>query len=188
MLKRAPIIAIAFYVLGYAWVFASIFSQKSLLVLLFLQAPALCSFICGSILLTKYYLSQPLPTGPNKTHAKPALLHFSALATYLIPYSNYWLPQIIWLKNRQHPDYETQAINCFNFQFSTGLYLLASMMMSVVIIGIPMIVILFLFHLFFSIYAGFASQNNPTYNYPGSLNIVGPNAYVRVKKKPKDKQ
>ena len=72
--------------------------------------------------------------------------HLSALVGFVIPFGNIIAPLIIWtLKKDEYPHVNDQGKEAINFQLSITVYILISVVLVFVVIGIPLLIILGIF-------------------------------------------
>ena len=67
--------------------------------------------------------------------------HLSTLAGWIIPFANLIAPLVIWLvKKDQYPMVDDQGKEALNFQINITIYELGSLVLCLVIIGIPLLI------------------------------------------------
>jgi len=132
---------------------------------------------------------QPPPATPAPPPANPekdarlwnSLCHFSALSACAgVPFGNILGPLIVWqIKKDEFPSVDRHGKAALNFQITVTLALLVTG--SVMFVGflfcfgwllLPVVGLIFLAGVVFSIIAGVKASNGEDYNYPWSLEIV----------------
>jgi uncharacterized Tic20 family protein len=106
--------------------------------------------------------------------------HFSALAGLLVPYGNILGPLLIWqIKKNEFPSVEAHAKAALNFQITVSIIvtggLLVAIPLSFVCIGylfIPLVIVVGVCGLVFSVIAGIKANDGQEYRYPYSFNLV----------------
>ncbi|WP_240688136.1 DUF4870 domain-containing protein [Pseudalkalibacillus hwajinpoensis] len=113
-------------------------------------------------------------TTPNQEARTWAMFaHLSALSGYLVPFGNIVGPLIIWsIKRESDPFIDNQGKEALNFQISMTIYTLILGILSIVIIGLILLPVLFIFHLVFIIIASVKSNQGETYRYPLTIRLV----------------
>lgn len=128
---------------------------------------------------------QPQPaafaaTAPASTAVAPADAknwamgcHLSALLGLVCPFGNLIGPLVIWLvKKDESPLIDREGKESLNFQLSMTLYLIVSALMIVVLIGFPMMLVVGLIDLIFTIVAAVKTSNGEEYRYPLTLRFI----------------
>lgn len=125
--------------------------------------------LSGGILLDK----QDAATPNHEARTWAMFAHLSALSGYLIPFGNIVGPLIIWsIKRETDPFIDDQGKEALNFQISMTIYTLILGILSIVIIGLILLPVLFVFHLVFIIIASVKSNQGETYRYPLTIRLV----------------
>ncbi len=111
------------------------------------------------------------PTKDERTWAM--LSHFSALCMFIFPFGNILAPLIIWLiKKDEMPFVEDQAKEVMNFQISMTIYFIGSIILIIVLIGIPILIVLGIFNVIIIIIAGINANDGKSYRYPINLKLI----------------
>ena len=101
------------------------------------------------------------------------LCHLSALAGYVFPFGNIIAPLVVWLiKKDEFPLVNDQGKEAINFQISMTIYIIASIILIIVIIGIPLLIGLGLFDLIMIIVAGIKANEGVAYRYPVTIRFL----------------
>jgi len=92
-----------------------------------------------------------------------------ATAAHLVPLIGlgFIAPLVIWLmKKEEDPFIEYHARESLNFQISLIIYILASVLLMLVIIGFVLIFVVMIFALVVEVIAGIKAANGEFYRYP----------------------
>ena len=117
---------------------------------------------------------QQIESQPTKDERTWAMLsHFSALCLFIFPFGNILAPLIIWLiKKDEMPFVEDQAKEVLNFQISMTIYFIGSLILIIVLIGIPILIVLGIFNVIITIIAGIKANDGKSYRYPINLRLI----------------
>ena len=99
--------------------------------------------------------------------------HLSALAGFVIPFGNIVAPLVIWLIKKE--EYELvldQGKEAVNFQISMTIYVIASAILIILVIGIPLLIILGIFDLIVIIIASIKANEGEKYRYPLTIRFI----------------
>lgn len=101
------------------------------------------------------------------------LCHLSTLAGFVIPFGNIAGPLVIWLiKKDEFPLVDDQGKEALNFQISMTIYVIASIILMFLLIGIPLLVGLGLFDLIVTVIAAIKANDGVKYRYPLNIRFV----------------
>ena len=101
------------------------------------------------------------------------LAHISAIAGFVFPFGNIIGPLLIWiLKKEEFPFVDDQGKEALNFQISITIYVLISIILVFVVIGIPILIILGLFALIMTIIGAINSYDGKAYRYPLTIRVI----------------
>ena len=108
------------------------------------------------------------------------LCHLSALAGFVIPFGHILGPLIIWqLKKNEFPSVDIHGKTALNFQITISIAMLVCLALFFVLhficIGFifsPVMILIGLAGLVFSIIAGIKANNGEDYKYPYSFDLV----------------
>ena len=99
--------------------------------------------------------------------------HLSGLAGYIFPFGNIIAPLIIWvLKKDEFPLVNDQGKEAINFQISMTIYIIASIILIFLVIGIPLLILLGLFDLLMIIIASIKANEGTEYRYPLTIRFL----------------
>ena len=116
----------------------------------------------------------PMEITPSKDERTWAMLsHFSALCMFIFPFGNILAPLIIWLIKKEEMSFvEDQAKEVLNFQISMTIYLLISVILCFILIGIPFVIGLGIFNVIITIIAAISANDGKYYRYPINLKLI----------------
>jgi uncharacterized Tic20 family protein len=99
--------------------------------------------------------------------------HLSGLAGFIFPFGNIIAPLVIWLvKKEEYELVNDQGKEALNFQISMTIYILASVILIFLVIGIPLLIILGLFSLIVVIIASIKANEGEKYRYPLTIRFL----------------
>jgi uncharacterized protein len=100
-------------------------------------------------------------------------LHFSLLAGYVIPFAGLVIPICIWqIKKGEFPVLNDHGKNAMNGILSYLLYVFVGIALSLVLIGIPILIIVGLASVAFPIIAGIKANNGKVWSYPFTIRFL----------------
>ena len=98
--------------------------------------------------------------------------HLGTLVTWF-PFANVILPLVIWMvKKDTSPFVNDQGKEALNFQITILIAYAVCIPLVFILIGIPAMAGLFLFHVVFSIVAAIKAFDGKAYRYPCTLRLV----------------
>jgi hypothetical protein len=101
------------------------------------------------------------------------LCHLSTLAGFVIPFGNIAGPLVIWsIKKDAFPLVEDQGKEALNFQISMTIYVIASIILIFLLVGIPLLIGLGLFDLIVTVIAAINANDGVKYRYPLCIRFV----------------
>lgn len=102
------------------------------------------------------------------------ICHLSGLAGIILPASgNIVAPLIIWqIKKDNNPFIDEQGKEAVNFQISMSIYLLASIILSCICIGVPLIIATIIVFFVFMLIAAVKANNGFHYRYPLTIRFI----------------
>jgi uncharacterized Tic20 family protein len=116
----------------------------------------------------------PAAGGGGKDDRQMAMLcHLAALAGCVIPFGNIIGPLIVWLmKKDQSPLVDQAGKKSLNFQITATIAMLILVPFCFILIGIPLMMILGLAVLIFTIIAAVKTNAGEDYKYPFSIKFL----------------
>lgn len=100
------------------------------------------------------------------------LCHLSALSGLIIPFGHFLGPLVIWLiKKDQYAEVDRQGKDALNFQLSLTIYLVIAAFLIILVVGLVLLPVIFLFGLAYSIIASVKSSNCERFEYPLTIKI-----------------
>ena len=102
------------------------------------------------------------------------ICHLSGLAGIILPASgNIVAPLIIWqIKKDNNPFIDEQGKEAVNFQISMSIYLIASIILSFICIGVPLIIATIIVFFVFLLIAAVKANNGYHYRYPLTMRFI----------------
>jgi uncharacterized Tic20 family protein len=101
------------------------------------------------------------------------LCHLSTLAGFVIPFGNIVGPLVLWtVKKDEFPLVEDQGKEALNFQISMTIYVIASIILIFLLVGIPLLIGLGLFDLIVTVIAAINANDGVKYRYPLCIRFV----------------
>ncbi len=101
------------------------------------------------------------------------LAHLTALAGFVIPFGNIIGPLVIWLiKKDQSAWVDRQGKESLNFQISVSIYAFVAGILTVIIIGIPLLIAVGIFSLVMIIIASVKVNEGEDYQYPLCIRFI----------------
>jgi uncharacterized Tic20 family protein len=99
--------------------------------------------------------------------------HLAAFAGLLFPFGNVIGPLIIWiLKKEEYPFVDQEGKESLNFQITVSIAVMIAGLLSVVLIGIPLLIAIAIFTLVFVIKAIMETNEGRPYRYPYNLRLI----------------
>jgi len=112
-----------------------------------------------------------LPSKAERTWAM--LCHISVFIGIIIPFGNILAPLIIWLIKKDEMSFvKDQGIQVLNFQISMTIYLMLSIFLIILLIGIPMVFGLFIINFISTIIGAIQSNDGKFYRYALSIQFI----------------
>ncbi len=118
--------------------------------------------------------SNPHPIDPlqKETNTWALVMHLSLLAGFLVPLAGLIAPIVIYLlKKEQLPGLVAHGHVIFNWLVSLIVYLLIGGLLTIVLIGIPILLALGLVSLIFPIIGAIKASDGVVWRYPLSIEI-----------------
>ena len=99
--------------------------------------------------------------------------HISALAGFIFPFGNIIAPLVIWLiKKEEYPLVDDQGKESVNFQIGISIAGVVSLMLTIVLIGIPLLIAVVIFAVVMVIIAAIRANEGEKYRYPLNLRLI----------------
>lgn len=122
----------------------------------------------------------PGPLRPGTPYAPSAnaqtftmLCHLSAFAGLFVPLGNIWGPLVFWLiKKNEVPEVDEHGKESLNFQISMTIYLFVSVLLMLVVIGIPLVIGGAIFWVVAVIIASVRANNGELFRYPLTIRFI----------------
>jgi len=101
------------------------------------------------------------------------MAHLGTLIGYVVGVGNFIVPLAIWLSKKDESDFITEhAKESLNFQLSVFIYLIISAMLSIVLIGIPILFGLVITNIVCVVLASMKADKGEFYRYPITIRFV----------------
>jgi len=99
--------------------------------------------------------------------------HISAIVGFVIPFGNIVAPLVLWaLKKDEFEIVNVHGKEAINFQISITIYVLISILLIFVIIGIPLLIALGIFELIAIIIAAVKANEGKLFRYPLAIQFL----------------
>lgn len=99
--------------------------------------------------------------------------HLGTLVGYTIGVGNFIVPLVIWLSKKEESDFITQhAKESLNFQLSVFIYMIVAGLLSIVLIGIPILFGLIITDIVCVVIASMKADKGEFYRYPITIRFV----------------
>jgi len=100
-------------------------------------------------------------------------LHLSVLTGFIVPLAGLVAPIVIWqMKKNDSPKLDMHGKIVVNWVLSMILYMIVSVVLSFVVIGLPMLLALVVLNIVFPIIGGIKANNGETWRYPLSIRFM----------------
>ena len=100
-------------------------------------------------------------------------MHLSQFAGVFVPMAGFVLPIIMWVMNRdQSRTIDRHGKSIVNWMLSFIIYFIGSAILSMVLIGIPMIMALLIANFIFVILGAVRASEGQLFTYPMSINFI----------------
>ena len=99
--------------------------------------------------------------------------HLAGFAGLLVPFGNVLGPLLIWIiKKEEYPFVEVEGKEALNFQITVSIAAIIAGLLSVVLIGIPLLIAIGILAIIFMIKAVMETNEGRPYRYPFNLRLV----------------
>lgn len=99
--------------------------------------------------------------------------HLSALIGFVFPFGNILAPFILWYaKKDEFPFVDDQGKEVLNFQISMTIYILISVLLVFVVIGIPILIVLGIFAIIIIAIGALNAADGKKYRYPFTIKFL----------------
>jgi uncharacterized protein len=117
-------------------------------------------------------MTSPIDSTPE-SRMWASLAHISAFAGLVFPFGSVLGPLLIWLVKREEmPFVDDQGKEALNFNISMALYMVASVLLILVLVGIAMVVVLSFAWVVLVILAAVRSNEGIPYRYPLTIRFI----------------
>lgn len=101
------------------------------------------------------------------------LMHLSQMAGFVVPVAGMVLPIVMWATNKDQSDVVDQhGKNILNWMISSLIYYVISTFLIFVLIGIPLLLVIAVCSIIFSIIGALKANDGIFYKYPLSINFL----------------
>ncbi len=98
------------------------------------------------------------------------LLHFSQFAGFIVPFAGIILPIVMWTSNKEHSNLvDEHGKNVMNWMLSSFIYVILSIFLMLLLIGIPLLIAVVICSFVFTIIGGVKASEGVVYEYPLSI-------------------
>ncbi len=98
------------------------------------------------------------------------LMHLSQFASWLIPFIGIVIPILMWTTNKDsNAEVDRHGKNILNFNISYAIYSLA---LTIIIIGIPLLIVLFVIYVVVLVMAAIKANNGEYWEYPLTIKFI----------------
>ena len=112
---------------------------------------------------------------PTKDERKWAMFcHLSALSAYIgIPFGSILGPLVVWLLKRDESSFvDAHGREALNFHLSMALYVIIASILSLILIGIPILIALIVLSLVSIVIATVKASDGRSYRYPMTIQFL----------------
>ena len=102
------------------------------------------------------------------------LIHLSVLAgVILVPYAGWILPIVLWqIKKDDMPELDVHGRIVVNWLISCLIYTAICIPLCLVLIGVPLIILLFVLNIIFAVIGGIKANGGEAWHYPLSIRFL----------------
>ena len=116
----------------------------------------------------------PVPTGSSDVRTWCVLCHASALLGLFFHFLGHLIgPLIVWLVKRgDSPEIDAHGKESLNFQISMLIYDAIAALLCIILIGIPILIILWVLNTVLVIIASIKASEGKLYRYPFTIRLI----------------
>lgn len=119
------------------------------------------------------HLSMENDSNERESRQWSMFLHLSVLTGFIVPLAGLVAPIVIWqMKKNDSPKLDMHGKIVVNWVLSMILYMIVSVVLSFVVIGLPMLLALVVLNIVFPIIGGIKANNGETWRYPLSIRFM----------------
>ena len=119
------------------------------------------------------HLSMENDSNERESRQWSMFLHLSVLTGFIVPLAGLVAPIVIWqMKKDDSPKLDMHGKIVVNWVLSMILYMIVSVVLSFVVIGLPMLLALVVLNIVFPIIGGIKANNGETWRYPLSIRFM----------------
>lgn len=101
------------------------------------------------------------------------MCHLSAFAGFFVPLGNIWGPLVFWLvKKDELREVDLHGKESLNFQISMSIYIVVAVLLSLLLIGIPVLIGLVIYWIVAVIIASVRANDGELYRYPLAIRFL----------------
>lgn len=97
------------------------------------------------------------------------VLHLTQFCSWLFPFLGLIVPLIMWQSKKEDPYVDEQGKVVMNWVFSSIIYVIVGIVLCFVLIGIPLLILLFICSIVFTIMGAMDANKGVIKNYPMSI-------------------
>ncbi|MEE2001045.1 DUF4870 domain-containing protein [Alkalimonas sp. MEB108] len=101
-----------------------------------------------------------------QTHNYTMLMHLAQLCVFILPVLGWVVPLVMWLSRNEDSTIDRHGKVIFNWILSFVLYAFASLLLTVIIIGFPMLLALMICSIAFTVLGAIKAKDGVIENYP----------------------
>lgn len=126
--------------------------------------------IRGTQMSPEFENKPPADSLSSEANTWAMILHLSIFASYAIPFAGMVLPIVIWqVKKDQFPIIDEHGMIVVNWMISSVIYVIAGILLSLILIGIPILVLVGIAMVVFPIIGGIKASSGELWPYPLSI-------------------
>ena len=117
--------------------------------------------------------SSVTPLSPSDERMWGMLAHLSALAGFIIPFGNVIGPVVVWQIQKDKSAFvDYHGKEAVNFQITMTIAFCIALLLIIIVIGVPILIVLGILSLVFSVIAGVKANNGEHYKYPFTFRFI----------------